>query len=285
MKKDDFEKMMEDWAAERARRPDDLSPSAELYRAAREMGARRFKPVSRARWVAVGAVAACLAVAAVAYVLSRGPSEPGGALSAGNFDVIGQREGFSRGGVDSKGGRSKAPMTGGKKGGGVERGGLSLLQLEMERRGEVEVTTVDLFSAGPGPFALTPRDNYRLVLAPADDRFVAIYQLTADGVLVRLLPNETYCPAQNPLVKGSTYYVPAEPKWLYLGEAPGADRIYVVSSPAPLSRLDARYTRYVTEGDPSKRRAELAGFLSLIDLYVQGHEPGASAWRLEVAHS
>jgi hypothetical protein len=283
MRQDDFEKLMAEWAAKRSRRPRHMAPSDEMYRAAREMAARRIVQPSRARWVLVGAAAACVAVVA-GVLLLRGPEGPRGPLGSVALDAVAQREGFLPHPRVGHGDEGPGPgMKRGKKGPGAVGEGFLKLQVQIERRGESEVTTVDALSADLRAVRLSPGENYRVVLVPAADRFIYIFQLTSDGLLARLLPNETYCPARNPLAGGETYYVPAQPKWLYLGGTPGTDRIYVVSSSVPKERLLALYSGYVTAADLRTARRELEDLLRLLEGIVEGRETGASAWRIEVA--
>jgi len=267
----DFEKLMDTWADQEAASAPQLRPTAAMYRMVRARGKR--KPLLRLslRWAALGAAVVCLLVVAVTLTVVRLPSD--------GIAAVGLREGFaSERGIIIRG----PAATPGK---GPRRGPLFFgeLMFQFHRPGSEFVEGVDLRIARQEAVALTSADNYRLFLEPAQDCYVYLFQRTASDALVRLFPDETYGPLQNPLRQGQPYYVPAEPHWFYLEGKPGDEHLYVVASTQPLQDLEGLYARY-SQADESDRREILSRLLEMLETAAEAHGEGSAGWAFAFQH-
>ena len=279
MKESDFEKIMETWAGHETGSAPEMRPTADMYRAV-QAKRKKTRFFAFRRWAVVGAAAACLAVLALSYTLFLRPS--------GVFDVqpfketafVGLRKGSpsERAGALEK--RGDAPGRGEQKGAIVFR----QLVLHFQRQGSRALETADLKGPQLEPVSLTAADNYRLLLEPAVDLHVYVFQLTASEVLVGLYPNEIYSPSQNPLLRGQTYHLPSEQNWLHLGEDKGEERLYVIASKRPLQDLMDMYARYRLGDDKSSRQEALANLLKTLDTLEEIRPGEASVRVLPIDH-
>jgi hypothetical protein len=279
MKDKDLEKIMQTWANHETGAAPEMRPTAEMYRAVR---AKRKKTgfFAYRRWALVGAAAACLAVLAVSYTLFLRPSD---VLDVSPFEetaFVGLRKGFpsDRGAAAEK--RGGAPGKGEKKGPVVFR----QLVLQFQRQDSQVIELIDLKGAQREPVVFTSADNYRLLLQPALDRHVYVFQLTASGVLVGLYPNEIYSSSSNPMLEGRTYHLPSEQNWLHLGKDKGEERLYIIASAHPMQDLTALYDGYKRGGDESSRREARENLLETLDNLEKARHGEASVWALSIDH-
>jgi hypothetical protein len=125
---------------------------------------------------------------------------------------------------------------------------------------------------------LTFADNYRLLLEPARDCYVYVFQLTSPNILVKFFPNETYSPVQNPLRREQTHHLPSEPNWFYLGENKGKECLYVIASVQPMQDLEDLYTQYSRADDESNKQELLTSLLDKLDTIEETHGEEAAGW-------
>lgn len=248
MRDQDFERIMESWAEHETASAPDLHPTVDLYQMVRARRKRRSVFPAFSPRLTLSTAAASLTLFVVAYILLFQPSMRSGAPSGQRVAFVGQREGFAPGkGVVVRG---VTP----EKGKGHGSTPFEQLLFHFQKQDARFIEAIDLQAPPKETLTLTSADNYRLFLAPARDGYVTIFQLTSFNTLVKLFPNEAYSAAQNPLQRGQTHYVPAEPNWFYLGQDPGKERLYVVAATGPLPDLEDLYARYSqADGDTDKQ--------------------------------
>ncbi len=253
MQDKDFDEIMDTWADHETESAPKMRPTADMYRLVRARQKRKPAFFVRSRWVMMGAAVASLA--AILYVvLFRG-------LSSGqDMAWVGQREGF--------GSEQQVAMMPGPRAG---KGPLLFGQLvfHFQRQDSRFIQGIDLQTPPSQIIPLTPADNYRLFLEPAEDWYVYVFQLPSSGDLANLFPNKASSPVQKPLRRGLLYYLPPEPDWFYLDTdaAPpgGKERLYVVASARPLQGLDELYAQYSQADDESDKQAILSSLIAQLN--------------------
>jgi hypothetical protein len=271
MKDQDFDQAMDAWADHETEAAPEMRPTADMYRMVRTKQ-KRPVPFFYSRWAAVGAAVVGLMVFAVLYtaLFLKVPSGREVAL-------VGQRAGFaSERGVVVRG---TPPPRKGSKGEPVP---FERLMFHFQRQGSQLVEGLDLQVPQEEMISLASADNYRLLLEPAQDRCVYIFQLTSSGILVKLFPNGTYSSVQNPLQQGRTVHLPSEPNWFYLDETvaslAGEERLYIVASAQPMPDLDDLYAQYVQADDESNRQALLSSLLEKIATIEETPSEAVAGW-------
>jgi hypothetical protein len=273
MRDDEFQKALDTWTESEIESAPDLRPTAEMVRLVRaKQGPRRARSIS-SRWAVAGAAAAgLLLIAALAAIILGSGLIPGYRPKPEEM-LIAQRVGPVE--VQTAIVKGNGKGEGGK---GPVRGQAAFRQLvfEIRQQDSLIVQAVDLLSPPAETLVLTAADNYRLVLEPAEERHVYVYQLASSDSLVQLFPNPAYSAEPNPLPPGQLTVLPAEPNWLYLEGVGGENRLYVVACSRPLQDLDDLCAQYGQDPDAASRRAVLSDLLDMIQTVSETH-PGCAA--------
>ena len=271
MRDQDFEKTMDAWAAQEIASAPEMRPTADMVRMVRAK--RQRKPISlfRSRWATVGAAVAGLVVVAILYAALFHPSILFDLTSRRRVALVGQREGSAY----EKVVMVRTPVSPRGKGEPIS---FRQLMVQIQRQDSRFVEGVDLRAPPEERIALALADNYRLLLEPAEDRYVYVFQRTSLGILVQLFPNETYSSVQNPLRRGQMVYLPSEPNWLYLGEGKGEERLHVIASTQPLRGVEGLYTRYSQTDDKSNKQETLTRLLERLDTIQGTRSEKAAGW-------
>jgi hypothetical protein len=260
MKDRDFEELIETWASHETASAPDLRPTDDMYQMVRAKAKKKPWFLARPRWALASAALASLVVLAIVYTAffhsPAGPDSP----PTQQIAMLGLRPGFAS---------EKGPIvteTAEPEGKGPTRGALPFRQLvfQFQKQDSPTIQTIDLQTQPQAPPDLTPADNYRLLLEPAEDRHVYVFQLTVSNDLIQLFPNPAYSAAQNPLRAGQTYYLPPPPNGFYLNAQPGQQRLYLVASAQPLPELAELYSQYAQADEPSDRAERLASLLDTL---------------------
>ena len=156
------------------------------------------------------------------------------------------------------------------------------LMLHYQKADSQSVYGVDIRLPQEEKITLTADDNYRLLMKPAGDHHVYIYQLDCRGQLARLFPNDVYSSFQNPLQEGQTYYIPSNPNWFHLGEKEGEEQIYVIASAQMIPKLDELYAQYDEADNRSKRQESLSRLLKELDGELLDED--ITIWRFVFSH-
>jgi hypothetical protein len=269
----DLDKIIDKWVDDETASAPELRPTAEMYEQVVSLGRKRplgALPSRRGVWMTAGAA---LTVFVLVYTLVYssvlvlpGMGQP--------LTQVPQRVAFAS---------EKGPARGGPppKGPRVEPAHFRQLVLEIVGADPSAVRSVDVLASQLPRVLLTGGESYRLVLEPAADRWVYVYQQSPSGALVALHPNEAYSSAKNPARAGETVYLPDEPNGFYLGEEAGAYRLYVVASEGPVSELETLYEQYSRAGIRFGRWKSLDRLVERMDALVGGQTEGASGWTFE----
>jgi hypothetical protein len=274
MKDQDFERAMDAWVDHETEAAPEMRPTADMYRMVQAHQGRKHLFLLYSRWAAVGAAVVSLAVLAILYATVFLDLPSGREMAS-----VGQRAGLaSDKGVVVRG---TAPPPKGPRGKGIP---FAQLMFHFQWHSSRLVEGIDLQIPQEGTISLTPADNYRLLLEPAEDHYVYVFQLTSSDVLVKLFPNETYSSVQNPLRQGQMVYLPSEPNWFYLGEATGTERLYVIASAQPLRDLENLYVQYSQADGESDRSAALSSLLERITAIAETSTENVAGWMLVFDH-
>ena len=280
MKDQDFEKIMDTWADHETESAPEMHPTADMYRMIQARKKREPSSLFYSRWALLGAGLASLVAFAVLYTVLFRPSTPSDSRPDQVVALLGQREGFAA----EKGVILKGPeVTPGK---GEKRGPLAFEQLlfHFQKHDSRFVEGVDLQAPPEETITLTSADNYRLLMEPAEDRYVYVFQLTSSDVLVKLFPNETYSSVQNPLRQGQTVHLPPKSNWFYLDDTEGEERLYVIASAGPLQDLEDLYARYSQADDASNKQELLAGLRKQLESIAETRSEKTTGWVLVFNH-
>lgn len=127
---------------------------------------------------------------------------------------------------------------------------------QYQRHGTESIEGLDIRPPKDKVLTLSSEDNYRLLLELARERYIYIYQLSAEKTLIRLFPNQLYHPLNNPLQLGQKYILPSPPNWFYVEEAQGEVIIYVIASNESKQEWDDLYAQYEST-EKKKRKKEI----------------------------
>jgi hypothetical protein len=271
----EFDEIMEAWADHETGAAPEMRPAADMVRLVQARRKKRPASPFSSRWATAGIALAGLMVLAVLYVILVQPPFPFERPPDQQLAAVGLRQAtVPEKGVIVKGtvlppdkGRGKGPPA------SFER-----LEFQFHKEGAQFVEARDLRAPQEGTIALTSADNYRLLLDPAAERHVTIFQWTTAGVLLKLFPNEAYSPAQNPLQEGQTYYLPSEPNWLYLEGQSGEERLYVVASAQARPDLEDLYAQYSQAEDEASRQSILSTLLDKLKAIAGAEAQETEGW-------
>jgi hypothetical protein len=279
MRNEDFEKIMDTWADREPESAPEMRPTPDMYRMVQARKKEQPKSLAFPRWAMAGTVVASLVVLAILYTVFVRPSTPSDLPSGQEVAYVGQREGF----VSEKGIITKEP--GVQKGKGPTREIVCFKRLwfQFQKQDSRFVEGIDLQAPPEERIMLSSADNYRLLLEPARDCYVYVFQLTSSGILAKLFPNEKYSSVQNPLRRGQTYHLPSEPNSFYLDEERGRERLYVVASVGPILDLEDLYTKYSQADDELNKQEILSNLLEELEAVAETHSE-ALAWLLVFDH-
>lgn len=115
---------------------------------------------------------------------------------------------------------------------------------QYQRHGSESIEGLDIGPPEDKVLTLSSEDNYRLLLEFAQERYVYIYQLSAEKNLTRLFPNQLYHPVNNPLQLGQKYILPPPPNWFYVEDGQGDVIVYIIAVSEPKQEWDGLYTQY-----------------------------------------
>ncbi|MFH1681586.1 MAG: hypothetical protein ABIH26_13215 [Candidatus Eisenbacteria bacterium] len=258
MKDDEMDKALDAWAVREKESAPDLLPPEKLLRMVRAKRRRLSLPTSLRRPV-VWAAAAAVLLAAVLYSGFLRQGAPWRARPALEVALVGKRPLpvpeeellFREPAPVPKRSRKKGPVP------------LRQALFQLHVPGSEFVESIDLRFPPEETITLESADSYRLILEPAAEGRLFVFQLTSSGTLAKLFPNEACSPLSNPLAGGERVSLPSGSSWFYPGEEPGRERLFLISSTVPLPEMEALYDRYAREGREGRER--LAGMLALFE--------------------
>lgn len=281
MKDEEFEKTMDAWASHEVKSAPELRPTEEIHRMVKAQRRKIMFP-TYARRILVRVAAACLALACLVALVMLYPAIFGPSDSL-HKPFIRQRKGA----IPEKG--ITIENLPGRSGGGQKKGLISFSQLvfyyqKYQKRGPEAIRAVDIRFPQKERIALAADDNYGLLLRPAADRYVYVYQLDSRGILIKLFPNDVYSSLQNPLRKGQEYYLPSKGNWFCPGKEEGEERIYVIASAQPMRKLEELYIQYGKSDNRQKRQEVLSRLLEEFDAVSKTSGEETVRWVFEFDH-
>jgi len=244
-----FEELMDKWASHEMKTAPDISPTAEVYQKLKDKQKKpRFAVFPRPlRWAAAGIAAAII----ILLVVLLPPEELG--------PQVGLREGFVAQDLleEEAAIAAQAPKEVGVPRAAAKDEAIDIEKrekrsqiiseqyvIQYQRHGSESIEGLDIRAPKDKVLSLSSEDNYRLLLELAQERYIYIYQLSAEKTLTRLFPNQLYHPLNNPLQLGQKYILPSPPNWFYAQEAQGEVVIYIIASNEPQQEWDDLYAQY-----------------------------------------
>jgi hypothetical protein len=280
MKDKDFENIMDSWAERETASAPEMQPTAEMFRLVQAR--QEPSPVSlfRSRRVLAAAAFAGLTLFLVLYAVLLRPAGQLDGPSGQAIAAVGLREGFA---ADNAAVVKTTPLPQEK---GKGRGPATFEQLVFQYQIDdtESVLSVNFQSPQEGVFTLTAADNYRLLLTPAQDRYIYVFQSMPTGVLVQLFPNQAFGAEQNPLRREQMVILPSEPNWFHLGAEEGQEQIYVIAASRPVQGLQDLYTRYTETEDAAKKQALLSSLLETLASLQDTRGENVVGWSIVLNH-
>ncbi|MBM3240285.1 DUF4384 domain-containing protein [Candidatus Poribacteria bacterium] len=266
MKDEEFEKIMDVWASYEIKSAPQLHPTEKMYQMVEAKKRKVIFPIY-VRWALAGIAAASIILLAIlhpAIFRPAGMEEPS----------VGQRRGL----VSEKGVTTKGPLTPGGR--GPKKGPVFFNQLifHYQKQDSRTAQAINIQTPKPERITLTSDDNYSLLLQPARDLYIYIYQLDSYGRLMKIFPNDVYSFTQNPLRQGETYRFPSEPNWFYLVKNKGEERIYIVASAQPNQEWEDLHDKYNKADNKQKKQEIFSRLLKEIDVIVEEQSEIAAGW-------
>ncbi len=143
------------------------------------------------------------------------------------------------------------------------------IEFQYQPKGAESVYGLDIEASRDEVISLTAEDNYRLLVELPQERYLYVFQVSANRRFIQLFPNAEYNPAQNPIRAGETIIVPLPPNWLYMEKGGGEVQIYVASSAEPLQAWDITYAEYSRSETTEEKDKIAAGLLDQINKLKQ----------------
>jgi hypothetical protein len=278
MRDEQFESIMDAWADRETASAPAMRPTAEMYRMVQAERKPSLPSLLFSRRAVLATAAASLVLLVVLYVGVYDPFML--------FHPPPDREAVAlRAGFPSEKGLVVRPTVvpphrGQKKGAAF----FEQLLFQFQQPESRYVIAADVRGPREESIVLTSADNYHLVLEPASENHVYVFQLTSADSLVQLFPNEGYHSAHNPLRQGQTYCLPAEPNWFYLSEGKGEQRLYIVASTRPLPELESLYAAYSQAKRAPEKQECLSGLLNALEGIEQTEGGEAVSWVFAFQH-
>ncbi|MBC8478194.1 MAG: DUF4384 domain-containing protein [Candidatus Delongbacteria bacterium] len=291
MKKEQIDKLMQEWVEREERSAPDLHPTSEMYQQVKSK--KRTGLVSLTRnYLAIGTVAAALLLLVVLYFLYLQPSVFERSPIGGELAFLGQRSGFiTEPGVmlhpvrkKGKGSRRDTNQILTRPFGSIDKY-FSRVQFQFQRADSPYVEGIDLMQPMVISPQLTDTDNYRLYLDPLSDCYLYIYQSSPAGIIVQLFPNATLSTLRNPLAAGGQLLIPEEPDWLFLSQEPGAHMLYILVSTRRQEALEKSYRRCLQSGDSPFPEPLSSDLYKQINMMIEVAAEGTSGTVFSFIHS
>lgn len=273
MKDKEFKKLMDSWADYEVESAPELEPTAEMRGMVADLGQGKTAGRMIPRWVMTATALASLAVL-IMLVWMLLPTDTQNGIPVWE---IAQREGFpAENGIIMEEPPEKGPSRGLMT--------LNRLHFQFQRSDLTVVQAVDLQAHPDKKVRLSTSDNYRLLLEPADECYLYLFQLTSSDKLIQLFPDSVVSPDPNPLPAGQESYLPALPNWFYLDQTPGKEQIYVLASPEPLPELEERYVRYRPTAESAGQPDLLTELLQIFESYQEAPGDPVHVWTFSFTH-
>jgi hypothetical protein len=252
------------WLEEEMREAPDIQPRPDVYQRLQKESSflKRFFSLRNLRWLAVGTAAAFLVILTVLGPDLFRPFFSDQQIQTAGYPALGLRESDSdknfsaaieepqknaaRGREEKSAPAPRLPSESKKQ------EALRQLWLEIRKDGLSGPMVFDLLSPSPSIPDLTFRDNFRLVLRSTELRYVSVFLSFSGGQILRLFPNETYSPTENPPPAGSVVFLPSPPNWFFLQEAGGRAVLYVIQSESSTEQWDKLYENMSRASHPER---------------------------------
>jgi hypothetical protein len=145
--------------------------------------------------------------------------------------------------------------------------------------------TVDIRRRGDEVVRLPSAGYYRLIVEPAEEIYLYVFQVSPSVRLFALFPGDTHSPDWRPLARDREFYIPPTPNWVYLPRRIGRGRIYFLLSREPLHDIADLYEAFRSETTPARQRSDLfRDLLESLEVIVRGNRQDASGFTLTFQH-
>jgi len=252
MTDENFDKRLEDWAAREVETAPELEPTTEMYRLVELKGKRARAFWNKPRWaVTAGVILAVLVLLIIGGLIL-------GDLVAWFRPTTVQQVAF----VEVREGQdfhSEPPEKG--KGKGVSS--FQQLTFQVHRQIDGMVESLEIRESIKKPIHLTTTDDFRLLLQPAQLRYLYMYLVNPTDDYMALHPETGFNPL-HPLV---TTLLPDQLNWFYLTGERGVYRLLLVTATHEIPELDERYNQYlqqIASPDYESTRNALSEYLESI---------------------
>jgi len=230
MEQDNFDRRMEDWAANETEAAPELRPTAEMYRLVESKKSQVQKSWFQSRWVATAGVAlTALVVLIIAGLIISERTTWFGPTPVQQIAFVEQRKG--------PGVHPESPDKG--KGRGDQS--FQQLSLQVYRGAAGPMGTFDLRIPQQKPIAISAKDDFRLLIQPAQPRYLYIYLVSPDNDYQVLHPENEF----NPLHPIITTLLPTPPNWFYISGKSGSYRLLMITATRAIPELDELYNQYL----------------------------------------
>jgi hypothetical protein len=278
MKDQDLDRILDRWADEETATAPEMRPAPEMYDRVAALERRRRPVLRLTRRSLWAAVLAAVVVLVLAYTILAHPARP---LVPGGGQQVAMLQQRDASFADEKGRPEEVPS----RGKGPPSGLTAFRQLLLQVKGPrlTTVQSVDLLAPRPPSIVLTSEDSYRLLLEPAVEGHVYVFQRLPSGGLAQLFPAEVRSVIQNPLQAARKVYLPAPPRGFYVEGEQGQGVLYIVFADAPLADLETLSER-ASRGSLLGRRKAQVDLGALLEALTTARGEEVQAWAIPLVH-
>lgn len=252
------------WMEGEVRNAPDIQPRPDVYQRLKQETRflTRFFSSRNLRWLAVGTAGAFLVILTVLGPDIFRPFSSDEQIQTAGAPAVGLRESDSDKNLSAA---MEAPQKNAARGREEKSASaprlpsepkkqeaLRQIWLEIRKDGLSSPMVVDLLSPSPSIPDMTTQDNFRLALRSSGRRFVSVFLSFSGGQILRLFPNETYSPMENPPPADRVVFLPSPPNWFFLQEAEGSTVLYILLSESSPPRWEELYENMSRASHPER---------------------------------
>jgi hypothetical protein len=260
-----FDKRMQDWAERETNAAPDLRPTTEMYRLVESKGKRTWSFWNQPRWVAsAGVILTAFILLVVGGLILGDPAAWFRPETIQQTAFVEVREGIVI--------HPEAP----EKGKGKGEPSFQQLIFQVHRQADGKIESLDIRESIAKPIHLTNRDDFRLLVQPAQPRYLYIYLVNPSGDYQALHPENGF----NPLHPVIRTVLPKQPDWFYLSGESGTYDLRLVTASDEIPELDELYDQYMQRVSEPDAESARNNFIEFLESIITDRSRDLEVWEL-----
>jgi len=262
-----FDKRMQDWAERETNAAPDLRPTTEMYRLVESKGKRTWSIWNHPRWVAsAGVILAAFILLVIGGLILSYPTAWFRPATYQQVAFVHMREGTVV--------HPEPP----EKGKGKGESAFQQLTFQVHRHADGMIESLDIQESITKPIHLTNRDDFRLLIQPAQSRYLYIYLVNPSGDYQALHPENGF----NPLHPVIRTVLPKQPDWFYLSGESGTYDLRLVTASDEIPELDELYDQYMQRISEPDAESARNNFIEFLESIITDRSRDLEVWELNL---